>query len=114
MSDISKNMSNFSKSMSDIYRMYKFLGNSKTPGILKLMHEFDVKAMRKMRDQLQELNRRKVIDATAEVSDAAPDAKTVNLEILDAKYMPRHLHNSQAYVSDMNKARASADAIPLY
>ena len=67
-----------------------------------------------MRGQLQELNRRKVIDTTAEVSDAAPDAKTVNREILDAKYMPRHLHNYQAYVSDMNKARASADAMPLY
>ena len=68
-----------------------------------------------MRGQLQIPHIRKVIDTTAEVSDAAPDAKTV-----DAKYMPRHLHSYQAYVSDMNKARASAeagasaDAMPLY
>ena len=73
-----------------------------------------------MRGQLKIPHIRKVIDTTAEVSDAAPDAKTVNPEILDAKYMPRHLHNYQAYVRDMNKARASAeagasvDAMPLY
>ena len=66
-----------------------------------------------MRGQLQIPHMRKVIDVTAEVSDAAPGAKTVGIE-----YMPRHLHNSQAYVSDMNKARAeagaSAGAMPLY
>ena len=67
-----------------------------------------------MRGQLQELHSRKLIDVTAEVSDAAPGAKAVDPEILDAKHMPRHLQNYKAYVSDMNKARASAEAMPLY
>lgn len=61
-----------------------------------------------------------MIDVTAEVSAAAPDAKTVNAETLDIKYIPTHSHrpshNYQAYVRDMNKARAGAgaDAMPLY
>ena len=95
-------MSGFSKNMTSIYRSLANL-NYQLPGLVK-----------RMRGKLQELNRRKVIDTTAEVSDAAPDAKAVKPEILDAKHMPRHLHNYQAYVSDMNKARASADAMPLY
>ena len=81
--------------------------NDQLPGLVK-----------NMRDQLQELHRRKVIvhrrnviDAIAEVSDAAPDAKTVDREILDAKYMPRRLISYEDFVRRRNKARASTSYI---
>ena len=95
-------MSGFSKNMTSIYRSLANF-NYQLAGLVN-----------HMRGQLQIPHIRKVIDTTAEVSDAAPDAKTVDREILDAKHMPRHLKNYKAYVNDMNKARASADAMPLY
>ena len=126
-------MSGFSKKMTSISSsLDKF--NDQLPDLVK-----------NMRGQLQELHRRKVIvhrrnviDAIAEVSDAAPDAKTVDREILDAKYMPRRPISYEDFVrrrnevfasasealasasSILNKARASAeasasaDAMPLY
>ena len=96
-------MSGFSKKMTSISSsLDKF--NDQLPDLVK-----------NMRDQLQELHRRKVIvhrrnviDAIAEVSDAAPDAKTVDREILDAKYMPRRLISYEDFVRRRNEVFASA------
>ena len=114
-------MFGFSKNMTSIYRsLAKY--NDQLADIVRLA-----------RGQLQELqgrkaivHRRNVIDAIAEVSDAA----------LDAKYMPRRIINYEDFVRRRNEifaraeranavhilnkarasaeARASADAMPLY
>ena len=98
MIGFSKNMSSVSSSLA------KF--NYQLPDLVK-----------NMRGQLQELHRRKVIvqrrkviDAIAEVSDAAPDAKTVDGEILDVKYMPRRFVSYEYFVRRRNKVFASASA----
>ena len=60
-----------------------------------------------------------MIDAIAEVSDAAPDAKAIVPELIDDYRMPRP-RSVKEFVSKMNKARASAedgasaDTMPLY
>lgn len=119
MSGFSKNISSISNSLD------KF--NDQLPDLVK-----------NMRGQLQELHRRKVIVHRRNVIDDVPYAKTVDGEILDAKYMPRRSISYEDFVrrrnevfasasealasasSILNKARASAEAgasagaMPLY
>ena len=61
-----------------------------------------------MRGQLQELHRRKVIVNRRNVIDDAPYAKTVDGEILDAKYMPRRSISYEDFVRRRNEVFASA------
>ena len=117
-------MSGFSKKMTSISSsLDKF--NDQLPDLVK-----------NMRGQLQELHRRKAIVHRRNVIDDAPYAKTVDGEILYAKYMPRHIISYEDFVRRKNeifaraeranavhilnkarasaKAGASADAMPLY
>ena len=89
MSGFSKNISSISNSLD------KF--NDQLPDLVK-----------NMRGQLQELHRRKVIVNRRNVIDDAPYAKTVDGEILYAKYMPRRSISYEDFVRRRNEVFASA------
>ena len=89
MSGFSKNISSISNSLD------KF--NDQLPDLVK-----------NMRGQLQELHRRKVIVHRRNVIDDVPYVKTVDGEILDAKYMPRRSISYEDFVRRRNEVFASA------